>query len=1200
MVFEVQGDVGLKYARLLHARRHFGEGGIVPPLFPVGALAPPSAVPPAGDRQAAYTAAVRLAYPTLVADVAAVCGPPPWIVRSSGDEDFDDQTNAGGYDSVICHDSRSLLDCVARVALSGMSEHARPQLSLTGAASDRAIPCFVQPLLDTRVAPAVEPDQSPYLDDLALDRIEHVIDELLDMFGMDAIDCEWGIETDVGFVSGTSIVARDKAAMNDEHAFGFGFAAAQTIAGRPVASVLVPAGTRLRLRRGKQMRRAKLRRLHLLQARPANPSPALHDVMVLSNVARAQLDTVCDRRDAALIQPGRRGRGPFLTAPTLATAWRRYLAMEPERRAALSIVVTDEGHAAEHAGIMFRQEGVTCLLTDTGRVPVNAAWALFDRDRCYFGDALLIDAVESEVRAILPLPADCFHSFAEARADLHLFEQGMAALPLDDTVRAAIVARSLWPSEDCWLADGIRVQSPAAASGATGTTPHFADRYLRAARLADSEMRPEPGRLHAAAVAFTDPDLRIGVAALGLRERDDRDDVDRERAIALAAAHVARGDRRGARLLLEQVTRTVETLDRLPVYDSAERRGWTASLVRVFGMGVDPEAARALDLLQLPVPAAIGLLEAAATDPPLHDAALRFQHAYALFLGATHAEAPIAARALNEATRGLAAGLTSPALVDVAGLIRGNLIEAYDARLKVMLLDLVSGPDDRDHYLSAMRAWIDWARDTGVSATESDVLERFDHWLAEARTQPAPESYVIEDRNWRIEFPQVAAGAVAGYENPHVLHNLLHQWLLSRNLIGTSLLPSRLRDLHHFCTTFSMRATNVLRFTADMFELEIPMGTHKVSFLLTAQAIVVEWSEPPDCPGDEIARILTFELLLDRFRKWRFGTLSFHREEVLGTWTLFIRIARPAEREWTFDDFRQAVVALRFLFDGSYDFSYVENAAVDGLRHSLEHRDWRPILTKLLAYRAVFDDTAQYVFLHTVPLSSAVATLARNRIARGMMRRCYRSGFDRTMALIDILAISLDRPVDVVRWSRRYELLRQLALLTAASWPDEAIRRLALRGDGHVGDELLTACVLRRTDMHDLIRALAAAGGTPSFSARILRHAPDLLLTKRRAAGLAASIGTVFATGKRAKQYLIAYRTEDLDETMLGRIVGDLDTVPLAADPVQEARVEAAVRAHTAPWLRFDVRRGVDWTTLSVRHDAAIARSTSSQLDAEA
>src|SRR5271168_3747355 len=54
------------------------------------------------------------------------------------------------------------------------------------------------------------------------------------------------------------------------------------------------------------------------------------------------------------------------------------------------------------------------------------------------------------------------------------------------------------------------------------------------------------------------------------------------------------------------------------------------------------------------------------------------------------------------------------------------------------------------------------------------VLHRFQVWLR-WNEGVIPQSFEIEDRNWRCEFDAIVAAGEAAprYENPHVLHNLL-------------------------------------------------------------------------------------------------------------------------------------------------------------------------------------------------------------------------------------------------------------------------------------------------------------------------------------------------------------------------------------------------------------------------------------------
>ena len=242
------------------------------------------------------------------------------------------------------------------------------------------------------------------------------------------------------------------------------------------------------------------------------------------------------------------------------------------------------------------------------------------------------------------------------------------------------------------------------------------------------------------------------------------------------------------------------------------------------------------------------------------------------------------------------------------------------------------------------------------------------------------------------EYDVDSRGAPHRYENPHVLHNLLHQYALAGLRLDTLRLPRRVQALEHFCSTFSSRSTKVLRFERELLEIQIPMGTHKASHVCTPRQISVEWTEPPDCPGDEIARILAFEIFLDRLRSWMFPTLTFRREQVLGTWTLFIRLNAQGSDLWDYENLRHFVVSTRWLFNTSYDFSYVANEAVDGLAERFDGLEGKVVLTTLIPHRAVLEDASQHIALHALPMSSTIAAIARSRVVRGLLLRCLRRG----------------------------------------------------------------------------------------------------------------------------------------------------------------------------------------------------------------
>lgn len=447
-----------------------------------------------------------------------------------------------------------------------------------------------------------------------------------------------------------------------------------------------------------------------------------------------------------------------------------------------------------------------------------------------------------------------------------------------------------------------------------------------------------------------------------------------------------------------------------------------------------------------------------------------------------------------------------------------------------------------------------------------------------------PATVEIQDRNWRFEFQLLAKGTSHGrrYENPHVLHNLLHQYALAGLQIDSSSLPVRVRALEHFCSTFSSRSTKVLRFERELLEIQIPMGTHKASYVFTPDHASVEWTEPPDCSDDEIARILAFEVFLEQFREWMFPGLRYRREKVLGTWTLFIRFDRPGLEPWSYDLLKDFVVATRFLFDGSYDFSYVANTAIKGLAGKLHGPEWKTLITTLISHRSLIEDTVQYVALHALPMSSTVGAIAQSVVMRGMLKRCLRRDFAHCRGMIDRYALWLDTGFgNQARWGDRYEALRQMSLFLAARWPREALSDLTRRKDFHLGDDLVAASLFKRSDLAEPLRTVAAQGDSAvtGIAGIILRHVPELAVAGRGADSVASELSGSGSRFRRAKHYLVAHQADRIEGSRLAELIDGLDVVPWG----HTAEVERAIKAHIpepGTVFRFELERGVDWTAM--------------------
>ena len=1207
---------GPKVDRLLRIRKIESLANLVLPIFPIAPL--PTAVTGglahADDAVSAYAAELKEAFPRLTRSVEDVCGPAPWIVRSAGNEDLMDHVNAGGYESLICHEPQALLQCIAVVAMSGSTEHARRQLALSGFYDQvEAIPCFVQPLLKTDVCGDVDHDHSPYLDTVVFDHMEAVCNELMQTFDFVAIDCEWGLETTLGFVSVTTVMPRNPQLMNVAHTLGFGFSSAQNTGSQATTLALRPACSDLRLWRGRHLRATTVRRLYLLQVRPAYQDDAFRDREVLTDVCREALIGHYDAVEAGLLMLGAQSSGRALVAPDLMSAWRRYLALSPREQLGVAVAIVDEGSAEEHAGIMFRQQAITCLRMDTRRMPAGADCVVFDRGACILGDSTMLRSIQSEPRRELVLPDDCALVFTdealvaggELTRDCVEVLSRLRHLPIAREVKDQLLARTEQPMPARWIqrTDGVvespsllaaiwRSQSLGFADECYALTD-FARDYKRAVQVSREASQQGLRKLFALSpvtcTLSASGDLRIVMALLDCEAATSwMPPQTLRRLLDSAAVQLAARRRDNAVLILESVTFVRTECARLPVYGLDDTVSYLNALAHYLEEGLGVEAMVSIRTLELPIASGILLLRQALDNPAVLEPVDAFRQSVASFRGIVSGGDAMdrLPQQLNDAYSTLRDALYEAGLDSVAEQIRGSLIETYDASLKGLLGRTVEEGDAISYrrYLMVMQGWIEFLSMGSLSELDAAVLQCFQTWLCQWTDEAIPESFEIQDRNWRFEFDTIVVSrrTPQRYENAHVLHNLLHQYSLAGLRLDTLRLPGRVQALEHFCSTFSSRSTKVLRFERELLEIQIPMGTHKASYVFTPQQVSVEWTEPPDCPGDEIARILAFEVFLDRLRTWMFPALTIRREQVLGTWTLFIRLNAQGSDPWDYEDLRHFVVATRLLFDASYDFSYVANEAVDGFAERFDGLEWEAILTTLVRHRSLLEDASQYVALHALPMSSTVAAIAQSRVVRSLLLRCLRRGFDYCRGFIDGYALWLNEESEDGRlWSDRYELLRQASLFLAANWPREALSELAARGVFNVGDDLIAACLLKRSDLADDLRQVVAAG--PSTLAgmlgMIVRHAPEIAVAGRGASLLAAQLIGTGVRFRRAKHFLVARFGDLLDQDMLAGLLRDLETVPWGHTAAAEQAIQAQLSMR-GPVCRFELEKGIDWTTL--------------------
>ncbi|GAA3493952.1 hypothetical protein GCM10019016_010510 [Streptomyces prasinosporus] len=1237
---------GAKCARLMMLHRDPGFSAVALPVYPLDPAYAHEYVARAGsegksvkEHVAGYAAFLKGRHPGLAEQLREMCGDAPWIVRSSGAEDQEDNVNAGGYESLVCRRPQDLYATVAAVVFSGYSEHSIAQQRLADP-SHRPSPiaAFVQPLVEmTRRAanPPVAVAESPLLVEDDIVGLVGLLTLLHRRFGMSRVDSEWVLETDAGTVSVTGLTELvTNGRLVGQLTLGFGFASAQRLGDGDNSLAWLTGRPGTTLWRGALLRQVETTRTRLVQVRPAAafaPEPSLE---VLTDACRDRWRDACTAAPVDILVPPRRVvASSFLTSVRLEDAWSRYLRLDPGQRARLGHVLVERGSPAEHAAVMFRQEGVAVLRGRPEDIPETASYVLADpwAQECYFGVGRP-PAVETSKRRMSAMPQGCRLLFASAHGTEAATAAGMDGRPLEPAlmpgathmyelphlpprVRDRIVLDSFLPAPDMFLRRGTDVSSPAFAARAAEALlagglpaarvadllPDVAQDYVRglaAARATDAQgvaavlprcARAASERLAAAVVgAF---DVRLAVALARLETSSMVSDAALESAVS--SALVLAGGNGGVRAaagteaalgLLAAVEALAAAMRVLDVYSAQERDDVITRMVAALPVedAAHTEALCRFAARSSASPAEIyRLLDLAARDEEFAALYLAVERGRVDLSGADAGDAVRRSRALNDAYRAYesAAAWLGGGDAVLLDLTRSDLIEAYDSTLKRLLLELVDRPEPGPYraYLDVLAQWLDLVREFRLSPREERAVAGFGVWIAGWREAAVPGAFVLdEDQTWDRLLDMAAEGVTVDDEegpgNPHQLHNALHQWLLARTArYPAERAPAGVRELQRLSDRFGPGGNKLLRFTRDAIELDVPLGIHKASLMFRPDRVEGEWTEPPDVTEEEAGRLTGLAVLLDRCGTW-FPEMVFRWERVLlaGTWTLRVEARPPTGTEqFTFAQMSLALGVFRTLFDGSYDFSYVPVQDVADLEGAFREPEWAEAFRALVAYRLVYEDAELFETLETLPLGTAIGTLCTDARIRAEVLSASAGGPESALERLDRAWRRLASTADPTEWITGYNAVQQLALLVAAQFPEAAVATV-VAADPPGWADVLAAAVLPRADVReDVVRAFVSMTGREGL---LLRRAPWLVVSEANAADVARRVAVEPRSYRRCKQFLVHRYADVLEDAgLLDGLVAELEVVPYGHDPRQEVPLSAAVVA-AGGRLRRDIR----------------------------
>ena len=1196
-------SVSVKLQRLQDLLKRPAFAALIPPLveLPSNIAVAVASEHPDGtvdDLRTVYAERIR-GSEVWLERVVAVCGPPPWIVRSAGLEDGEGFTNAGGYASIVCADAVDFAGVVAAVAFSGFDPLAIAQQRLADPTyQPQPISCFVQPLIKAG-SNAFDLEQVPYLPSEACRNLFEHITGLHRHFAEKALDTEWVLETEHGAVSVTGLTLVQDARVRGQLAFGFGFASAQSPGQRANSVAYFWPAVSAPLWRGQRLVQVEVRKTWLVQIRPAPGYTLERRVTTLTAAARAELRRRLLEVAVASVLPAAAPRkGGFLASATLDDAWSRYLSLAPPARNELAAVFVENGVASEHAGIMFRQVGVPVYRIDLAKLP-TAPSVVVDAvgERAWFGSIPSGLALHVVPMDCIDLPGDIQRVFDDLEpalpqstakeASIRL-QNSLAGIPVGSAY-AEIQRRSAWPT-DCWLQHGADVRSPSLLGWLLARDSAVVEEL----RTEWEHSREVAWYVQAAAAHYDPkagfpslcaecPQLAESVSTLtDLRFAVQLTQADtwaaRMPGLGLGSQANAAFMTVDGRELFECLLRTLEDTETLPIYEDADR----LEIIRSLTTAADTSIA-AGDLLRAArqgqcAPTALASLVRAPQAFVAYLAILgplsRFRAAAAL-AGAAEAEALLESAAL------LQRSLCEAGLLSLSGLCRIDLVDTYDQVLKAVLTDVVARRDPMGYqrYLDLLANWIDFARMQDIVVADDAALCAFLGWIAVARRASMPDNFFLELNEetaerlgdhflrWQTLMPIAGGMSVAELPitNAHQLHNLLHQWMLAhfRAEPGDEL-PQRLRVLLAIADGFGDAPSCLLRLGRSVLEISLPMVVHKASFLFTEQGLTIEFAELPDAPEDEIGRLLVFEALARRIGEWESTWIvSMNRIRNFGTWTLLLRVRRSDDGRIQAGDLRKMLIWFRVLFDAAYDFSYVPNSDVAHVYDTFGQAPWPELFRAYAAYREVVDTSIQRTTVYSLPFATSLSVLCQDETARVVIAEAYRADFDGAwLTFIETAACLNDPALDVEGWSSAYALAGQLGVLLAAMWPQRALEKMAQEPLSAIAGERISASLLHRRDIVSDLHRLITPGAAPASDALrtlALHHAPCWVVDAAAALGIAQELVGAGRTFKRCKEYLLAYYADLLSDNLCEKLIGQLDLIPCGVNTEVEACIQRAL-----------------------------------------
>lgn len=1049
----IDNKYGAKCDRILHLKKSNNIGQIIPKTYPISYNLLEGLYIDDCNYEEAVTKATEYisnSQGSVLSDsIINECGCPPWIIRSSGEEDTDETSNAGAYESIVCNYVEELYKCIAAVMLCGKKTRTLKQhqvvnkYSFDSGKQMKVISAFVQPLIKSKSKE--EKEQLPYLNSSQLVKIKKYLLAIHDEIKSDVLDCEWVILSSQGTVSATSFTEKSSCGIIGQISFGFGLFSSQAIKDKNNSTLFLIDD--LEMWQGKYLCDiGDDININLVQVRPNHnyhltmTMPKIENVKILDDLQKFRTDNI--------LVPCKNFRyGRYIACKSLNAAWEKYITMSINERKQIGSVFVEYGNRNEHAGIMFAEENIVVAHLSLKLIPSDCNYALVDQFSyfCYFTETdKIFKSLEINYKQNISIPKDAqivFDrvSFSDAIFKSLRYYDEFKKLEVNpyiiDSLKMVIKHNSEHVRYESLLKQNDDIYSPTVMG-------RFIDLNMEDALIelmhedilyrSSLDIIKNKNKLES---TFEFLQISNGLTyfynikiLLQLFIIKSWYSLNKYESINISDVLKNCQNEQDTLYILECLNILHSRIENNIILDRNEKKNlYILFCNKVIKIQDFRHIKSLLSNEFISIFLEVNLCENANIMMNYNKLCDLFDVCSNLLI-----MNPEEFNTLNSYFLDLQKNIEkSEWIADIINIVFLKIIELYDKKAKDIALtySLTSNVEYYNQYTMILKKWLSLLNLLGFDV---DIVAALENTL----------SYDMSDSKMYLDFistneqlHELKNNNVKIVKNIHQLHNILHQWSLM-NAKSINTLPRKLKKMIHIANQSGNKNKKILCLEDNGFEIEQETHGHKSSIIFRNNHIHIEHNEAPGSKDYQIGRLFVFnEFINNRFNSW-YPKYNFHsyNEKILGTWYILISISSK-NGEFTKNDFEKIFNIFTFLFDASIDYGHHPNELSNDISQRFLQKEWKPLFNSIVQYRKHMQHPQKDI--RSFAISTIFTELTKFKYLEDYYLSIYNRGFNSVEKEIMDLDNLLSNVTDYSVWRQAYNKINVLALLLSSIWKNE-------------------------------------------------------------------------------------------------------------------------------------------------------------------